>query len=615
MMLSSDKRPCAFPVERPRRRVWLYDENPRSVGDIHLVRNGLFEKTTRLKDNKALKYSPLGMIPREKMDAGAQKSPFESTGGTTRYISKQKLVPTKTSPPIHRISVHLFPSEGDYIISSFDNLLRQFHTMARQGQSLEVKVVAAAAGGTPFMISSLHQAERPPRRRPNRSALHLLQQACRLGIVKSLICADPSLWQSQLCAYFLIFEILANTGLERLQVNLPHAASSSRPTTILASLGHAIRLNPSLKHVELYAYQDMDGVSTATVLEALGQASDVCRKNGGGLTSLHLYCPLHITPTIMPSLTRYLSTTRTSLLELEITGICHHTQSSTTGSDDTPPSPQFPLRRLVQEGLIGRSDHETTIPSCLERLSLRYCELTTLQVDEDLLAYLHHLTQIRSVDLMGNLINRLDFSTFLSSAGVSCRLLESVSMNHNPWQYNYFYNQPTAPQEQVYPFQTDLSKSCLNSPCRQAFFLKNILQILLERHPKLIYFGVDPMPWLPQLTLWNQSGIRRSHHHHHEECGIELPAGIWARLLAMDTQQILSCSSSSSRHFSSSRRSGNSTRHATKRSHHSHPQQHQHYHHHDQASWIYHLLQTYHPWMILSLTWPDKREQDDDHGQ
>jgi hypothetical protein len=405
----------------------------------------------------------------------------------------------------------LTPALGRAIVQLFEH-------MARQGHVMQLALSGSSSACTRNSSTT-------------RTFQYVLKRARQLGILRNLVMSlTPSsnaitkknnydLWTS---SNTLLFEILAKNGrLETVEVNLPASATAELDDLRLARrLGTAIAANPAIRTLSLYTYQDDRGTATAALLQALVPSSSCsttnCTARSSHLQTLQLYCPKSATPIVVgKGLVPLLASPYSQLRELEISCIRHHRNPTTAGvlllphhhqqyssassfSSTTTATPLvFPLATLVQEGLLcnvyknERSNSSTGVASTsmLQRLGIFHADLTTAQVDRDLLCWLHQLPSLQMIDLFGNQIEKLQFTQFQQQP-YPCRLQE-LHLQQNPCLYNFFY-----PQQCSYYYY--------KPPQQQG--LSEMLSTLFQRHPRLYHFGV---------ALPTQSSQSQYHHHHH----------------------------------------------------------------------------------------------------
>lgn len=275
----------------------------------------------------------------------------------------------------------------------------------------------------------------------------ILKRARQLGILTHLVIADR--WAT---SSTLLFEILANHHLRTLELNCP-----------ISDMGSAIAANPFLQTLILYTYDDDLGKATADLLTALSHRPTT-------VTRLHLYCTKSATHTIVnEGLTPLLS--RCQVEDLEITCIRHHQHTS----------PRFPLAQLQNAMRTNQS---------LKRLGIFHADLTTTQVDQDLLSHLHHHSSITHLDFFGNEIESLYFPLFLNQSQ-SCALQE-LHVQQNPCSiryprdsYSLYSESPISPTHS--PHSPTIRRTEDDPICFVHFYTK-----LLQRHPRLYLFGIHP---------------------------------------------------------------------------------------------------------------------------
>lgn len=311
---------------------------------------------------------------------------------------------------------------------------------------------------------------------------HVLKRARMLQVLVHLVIADRSA-TSPLWTNTLLFEIFANSSLETLELNFPESTATTarrRDDGAFYRLGNAIAANPSLRRLTLYTYEDVFGSGTALLLEALAKSTRPKAIQRRGIESLHLYCPKSaICRIVQDGLVPLLRRAQCRLLELEITCIRHHSpvQQEETPSNETETTPLFspflfPLASLTQDGLL----HNVS----LSRLGVFHAELTTSQVDQELLRHIHQLPKLEVVDLFGNQIESFCFPTFNQQSYSSN--LQQLLLGHNPCLTQHPYDFQQFPS--LFRSGSEKRYSTLS--------LVDMLCMLFQRHPRLYKFGIDP---------------------------------------------------------------------------------------------------------------------------
>jgi len=397
-----------------------------------------------------------------------------------------------------------YPSQPFHLGAIVGHAMMQlWECMARQGQQLQLHL--SATKDMPIVQE-------------------VLKRARQLGILTHLVIADRSCSSVDSSSNTsllsgtdtLLFEILANPQLHVLELNYSSACPVTQgdnedKANRARRMGHAIAANPSLQSLILYTYQDPRGTATAQLLQALVVENPKTSSNhdtGRGLKSLQLYCPKSATAAIVQDgLISLLTQDSCVLTELEITCIRHHHQHGTgvilagdvTDIDQNQEQTlamdvEFPLKSLVQEGLLRNSS--------LKHLGIFHAELTTAQVDRDLLCHLHKHPQLAYLDLFGNQIDSLYFPNFYHQSSQEYCQLEQLQLRHNPcltqhpYQHQDYYYPlvttsplssvpPATPTSSTFPPSTSSTSSI-------SLTLVDMLCTLFQRHPCLFHFGLDP---------------------------------------------------------------------------------------------------------------------------
>lgn len=375
----------------------------------------------------------------------------------------------------------------------------------------------------------------------------ILERARQFGILRHLVITQHSVSSSTL----LLFEIFANPNLHTLELNCP-----------VPEMAKAIVANPHLQTLKLYSYEDDRGKTTASLLRSLARRPAALRR-------LHLYCPKSAIHTIVENGLVFLFS-RCPIEDLEISCIRHHQHS---------PQP-FPLAHLQRALRTNQS---------LRKLGIFHADLTTAQVDQDLLSHLHHHPSLSHLDLFGNDVESLHFPLFLQQIH-PCSLQE-LRLEQNPCWIQ------TSPASSTIRHLPAVQVSTISSIIQTTNEMHHYIH-LFQRHPRLYHFGVNLQALhyvdskLLHLADANRIGIRST-------TLLVVEDFLWPSLLARITQHPTlrfdlspRCSSPTSAILSNS---SSSSPRPTCRSKQDEGQSH---HGRDlriqrQASLLFHLLQTY----------------------